>query len=174
MASDALAPHTPSALTTAVGRPREWARDFSLIGGVTGLLAPALLGDPSYVAAAAVSGAIAGGALGAAVPKMLTRLRHLKVPALMLGGMGIGAVWGGIAGAVAGFTMPNLFWLSVAVASIAGALQFGWIWLPYVLKKIGRKRTWPLVLAAFAAAPLLGWASIWVFVMLMSIFGVTI
>ena len=174
MASDALTPHTSNALTTAVGRPTEWARDFSLIGGVTGLLAPWLLGDPTYVAAAAISGAMAGAALGATVPRMLTKLRHLKVPSLMLGGMGIGAVWGGVSGAIAGLTLPNLFWLSVSIASIAGALQFGWIWLPYVMKKIGRKRTWPLVLAAFAAAPLLGWASIWLFVMLMSLFGVTI
>jgi hypothetical protein len=169
--SDALVSQSPSSISTAVGRPRDWARDFSLIGGATGLMAPWLLGDPSYIAAAAVAGAIAGAGLGAAVPKMLSRLRHLKVPALMLGGMGIGAVWGGIAGAVAGFTIPNLFWLSVAVASIAGAMQFGWIWLPYVLKKIGRKRTWPLVLAAFAAAPLLGWASIWAFFMISALFG---
>ena len=145
-----------------------------MIGGVTGLLAPWLLGDPTYVAAAAVSGALAGAGLGAAVPKLLTRLRHLKVPALMLGGTAIGAVWGGVAGAIAGFTVPNLFWLSVAVASIAGAIQFGWIWLPYVLKKIGRKRTWPLVLAAFAAAPVLGWASIWVFFMIAALFGVNV
>jgi hypothetical protein len=157
-----------------VGRPRDWARDFSLIGGVTGLLAPWLLGDPSYIAAAAISGAVAGAGLGAAVPRMLVRARHWKVPALMLGGMGIGAVWGGIAGAAAGLTQPNLFWLSVAIAGIAGAMQFGWIWLPYVLKKIGHKRTWPLLLAAFAAAPLLGWASIWLFVMISSLFGIVL
>jgi hypothetical protein len=169
MTSDALAPTTPSSLARPIGQPREWARDFSLIGGATGLLAPWLLGEPTYLAAAAVAGAITGGVLGAAVPKLLTRMRNSKIPVLMMGGVGIGAVWGGIAGAVAGLTVPNLFWLSVAVASVAGALQFGWIWLPYVLKKIGRKRTWPLVLAAFAAAPLLGWAGIWVVMVLLGI-----
>jgi hypothetical protein len=174
VASGALARPTTSALAAPMGRPREWARDFSFIGGMTGLLAPWLLGDPTYIAAAAVTGAIAGAGLGAAVPGLLNRMRHFKVPTLLLGGVAIGATWGGIAGAVAGLTTPHLFWLSISVASIAGAIQFGWIWLPYVLKKIGHKRTWPLVLASFFAAPVLGWASIWLFVMIAALFGINI
>ncbi len=166
MSTDALVRQTAQ----PIGRPREWARDFSLIGGVTGALAPLLIQDPTYIAAAAIAGAVAGAGLGAFVPKVLARLGHLKVPTLMFGGMAVGAVWGGLAGAVAGLTLPNLFWLSVSVASIAGALQFGWIWLPYLLQKISRKKTWPLVVLAFAAAPLLGWASVWVLLLLQSIF----
>jgi hypothetical protein len=168
---------TRTASAIAVGSHRHWARDFALIGGVTGLVAPMAvvpsIVSSGYLGAAAVVGALSGAFLGTAVPAALSRLGNVRLPVLLMGGLGVGAVWGGVVGAAAALAAePALVALSVLLAGIAGTLQFGWIWLPYVLRKIRGKRTWPLVVTALAATPALGWASVWIFSMVASLFEV--
>lgn len=168
METNALVPKPDAA---PMGEPRHWARDFSLIGGITGLsaplaVAPAIAGS-GYAITAAVTGVLTGAFLGMVIPKSLARLKNVRLPVLLFGGIGVGAIWGATVGAVAAFAAGEHFWMfSMGLAGLAGAIQFGWIWLPYVLKKIGKKRTWPLVTGAVLVAPLLGWASVWLFAML--------
>jgi hypothetical protein len=85
---------------------------------------------------------------------------------LALGGVGVGAAWGASVGGIAGLALglgPEGLAVSMTVAGIVGAIQFGWLWFPYVLKKIGRKKTWPLLAMATAFAPIIAFFATFIF-----------
>ena len=166
-----------TAISTALitGRPDRWARDLAAVGACTSAVAPALvMGLSVYTLIAAVVGAVTGAALGASMPALLDRVRgRVPIPALLLAGPALGAVWGGAVGGAAslalldvtinnGFHMtPNgLFLLSVLTAAIGGALQFGLFWFPYTFQTVRGGRTWPVVLGACLMTPVVGAATI--------------
>lgn len=149
------------------GQPRTWARDMAIVGGVTSLLAPVpalLLGATvSFLGVSAVAGCLSGAALGAAMPGLLDRLRgRLPLHCLMLLGPIPGALWGGVVGTVgfafSGVTVPLL--LCVLAGSLAGAIQFGLFWLPYTVQTVRGAPQWPVVVGACMATPLIGIATI--------------
>lgn len=149
-----------------LGEPRLWALHFALVGGASGYLAPELVSEgflPSgYVLTTGVSGALVGGALGALLPMLILRLGQIPLGLLLLIGPAVGATWGGLTGAFGGAQLIvthhmlslDLAVLSVVVAAAAGALQFGWLWLPYTFLQTRRKSPsmalWGLVVVAMA------------------------
>ena len=151
-----------------VGRPHQWARDFGVIGLFSGTLAPATLamvcGWP-VVAASGFVGGCGGALLGAMAPSMLERVRgRVPLPALLLLGLPIGAVWGASSGFAAGLTyqllsgdtvvLPPFLW--AWVAAMAGAMQLGLVWFPYTFLRVLDKPTWPVVAASCAGSAALG------------------
>ena len=119
----------------------------------------------SFVCSAALVGALIGATLGKLMPSILAGpLKKVPLSLLVLAGPALGFVWGGLTGLLAVPTLYDTIFhdlataalLSIVVAGIAGAIQFGWFWLPYTLSRIkGRGRTW-VVGAACLGGPVLG------------------
>jgi len=155
-----------------LGERRSWVRDLTIIGGVSGALAPAAVGFlmPGYVLLAGAFGAGSGAVVGHLAASMLTkeRVRRLPVAGLLVGGVGLGALWGALTGFGAALGLGAfahggggvLLALSALLASVAGAIQLGWFWLPYAILRARGRRTWPLVVVASLLAPALGWAAL--------------
>ncbi|MCB9684038.1 MAG: hypothetical protein H6735_03220 [Alphaproteobacteria bacterium] len=167
--------HASQAATSAsvegylVGPPTRWARDWALIGLASGALAPIGLGmwsNPAgiaFVVAAGLVGMIVGAAIGGFAPAVLERVRgRWPIPALLMLGLPIGAVWGALAGLAGGLAVgdPSFLVYSVFGAAIAGAAQLGATWFPYTFLSVLQRRTWPVVLLSVLAAPLLGWLAV--------------
>lgn len=158
---------TPSNPTVhPIGSPASWALHFALIGGASGFLAPYLMSQgflpEAYLTTTGIGGAAVGAALGALLPTLLLRLGTIPLGLLLLIGPAVGAIWGGLTGALGGAQLiashhmlsVDLAVLSVMLASFAGALQFGWLWLPYTLLRARPTRAnaplWALVGIAMA------------------------
>lgn len=155
----ALKPHP------VTGAPLRWSRDMGLVGGTTSAFIPVLVRDVvpvGYPLAAALAGAVTGAALGLAMPALLDRVRG-RVPFTLLvpGSIALGSIWGGGSGALAGapFDATHVL-LGLIAGSIAGGAQFGWWWFPYTVQTVRGASTWPLLVAAFAALPLVALASV--------------
>jgi hypothetical protein len=155
-----LAPHP------VTGSPLRWARDMALVGGGTSAFVPALvsgLAPDGYPISAALAGVVTGALLGLAMPTLLDVVRgKVPLPMLLLCSVGLGAAWGGVAGALAGlpFGAGNAA-LGLVAGSIAGAAQFGWWWFPYTFQTVRRGRTWPLLVASLFTLPLVSALSVW-------------
>jgi hypothetical protein len=138
-----------------------WVRDFALVGGLTGFLAPySVIHEVPYSAVTGVGGALSGAVLGAFSAWLLSGFgrRWPKVVFLPLG-LIIGALWGSAA-AMATVVTParHLLVLSVLFAGAAGALQLGWFWLAYCYRRVNRRSTWGVVLIASLLGGGLGFA----------------
>ena len=170
-ASDLALRSTETGLA-AVGGTKRWATDLAFVGAVSGAVAPLafapMMAMPAatYAVIAGAAGAATGLALGLVAPKLLTGLlRNVPVGALLVGGIALGGAWGGLVGAITATAIsphPELLHSSVEIAAIAGAIQLGWWWLPYLMRLAKGKSTWPLMLAAAALAPFLGWIGLYV------------
>lgn len=153
------------------GSPHRWAGDLALVGAVTGLLAPALvIFDPGYSFAAAVAGGGSGAVLGTALPRGLELARRwLPLSVLFALAPVVGAVWGGGTGAFAGLFAASPFadgsgvGLGLVFGGIAGMVQLGAMWFPYTVQAVRGGMRGPVVALACLAAPVLGWAAVAVF-----------
>jgi hypothetical protein len=168
---------TSAALLTSARSPLRkwpWMRDFALVGGATGVLAPGMVlgfrGFVGYLIAAGVSGVLTGAVLGWATWRMLQGwLRRVpKLAWFPLGGA-FGGLWGGIVGTIAGLGVSigdvrnihlEIALVSGAVAAVAGAVQLGWFWLAYSLFRVRRRSTWWVVTLACVLGPTLGWLAL--------------
>ncbi|MCB9695384.1 MAG: hypothetical protein H6738_01200 [Alphaproteobacteria bacterium] len=157
------------------GPPTRWARDWALIGLASGALAPIGLGmlsspgGQAFVVAAGLVGMMVGGLIGALAPAALERVRgRLPIPALLMLGLPLGAIWGALAGLAGGLAVGDSNFLDFAVfgAAVAGAAQLGATWFPYTFLSVLQRRTWPVVLLSVLAAPLLGWVGVILLVVL--------
>src|SRR5690606_13681978 len=114
-----------NALVPVTGEPGRWARDFAAIGPASGLLAPfaLLLFAPAYPLLAALVGGAGGWLLGRTLAPTLERVRgRVPLPLLGLAALPVGALWGGLAGFVAGLPFElGTALLGGAVAAVAGA-----------------------------------------------------
>lgn len=152
--------------TTALvtGRPRVWARDMAIFGGVTCVAVPGILhtfAPDLYFVWAGLAGMLTGGVLGLVMPRALEALRgRVPIKVLVTLGFPIGAAWGALVGLLAsapyGFS-GSVVALGVVCASLAGAVQFGWWWFPYTFQTVRGRRTWPLTVVAVLATPVLAW-----------------
>jgi hypothetical protein len=160
------------------GRSVDWALSFGVMGTLTALGAtlPSLfLAFPFqayHLALAALAGATAL-ALGATLPGVLDVLRRrVRLRWLVAGALAIGGAWGAlVSGLAAALTTPALeigtverMWAYpletgglVAAGALVGALQVSWFWLGHAVQTALRGRRWPLLAAAAALAPILGW-----------------
>lgn len=172
--STALVPSAPAPPARPVtGDPSRWRRDFALMGALTGVLATAVLGlvSPTLPLLAGIIGLLLGALLGEASPRVLERVRG-RVPLATIGlltlpvGAGVGALVGGLA-ALLWSWHPGLALIVGGTAGLCGALQLGAFWLPYTVLAVLRRPTWPVVVASAMAAPLLGWISALVTVLVM-------
>ena len=84
------------------------------------------------------------------------KLRRMPFWLLLLLGPAIGALWGASVGATGGLVLQG-GWVqaSIFLAAGAAALQFSWLWLPYLLLRHRGATTWPLVLVACVAPTVL-------------------
>jgi len=160
---------TTTRSASPLGARLSWMRDFALIGAASGAGAPALFwaDRPGYLAACGVTGAVLGLLLGLLLPPLLLGpVSRWPFGVLLLVGLGVGVAWGGGAGYAGGLysfgasDQMGLAWLSGACGAVAGALQLGWFWLPYTLRKAKAKSTWPIVLAACLFSGALGYAAL--------------
>ncbi len=159
-----------SSLTVApLGTRVAWMRDFAIIGAFSGALAPAFFWShqTGYLAACGVGGAALGVLLGLVLPPLLLGpVARWPFGVLLVLGLGVGALWGAGAGFVGGVTQfgvhdrLQLAALSTTCGAIAGALQLGWFWLPYTLRKARGRSTWPVVVAACLVSGGLGIAAL--------------
>jgi hypothetical protein len=157
------------------------ARDFGLLGGVTGLMVPAGLilpillfdsADDYGSVALCVFGGLAGAALGAlngwlvATLVEMRRRRYILPPLLVLA-----PLWGMLTFAAAFVAMRDLGWIpdpgderklmaALAVGGgLVGASQLG-VWVPYALQARHDGRRFPLVLVGCLVSPFLGWLGV--------------
>lgn len=155
------------ALVPLTGSPLPWARDFAVVGGVTGFAAPyVVITDLPFAAAAGLAGAALGLVLGALAAPFLERARH-RVPLLLLvfAAPFVGAVWGGLSGVAGGLVGGRMFAgesveLGLVMGAAAGMVQLGWMFLPYTLVAVMKLPRWPVVLAASVAAPVFGFLAV--------------
>lgn len=148
--------------TRGLGTAGSWARDFGLIGLVSGVLGPLLGGQGhlpmAYVLACGLAGAILGLGVGCLL-RWLLREVVTDVPLLVLFatlGPVVGLFWGASVGAIGGLFLGTHFVsLSVFFATVSAIAQLGWIWLPYALLRGQLRATWPLITLA-AITPLVG------------------
>ena len=142
------------------GNSTPWARDLAIVTGATALLAPVLVwGWTSVTLFGTFFGLLSGGLLGAMAPGFLDRVRG-RIPLAVLASLGfaLGAVWGGVVGAVAAAAEVTILGTGTTILAAAGigALQLGFFWLPYTVLTVLGQRTWPAVVASCAMAPILG------------------
>lgn len=140
-------------------RPLVWARDLALVGAVSALPLALLRALPLATTLALVLVAAAGGALiGLLAPRLLhRRVRRVPLVLLVPAAIGLGGLWGAIAGLSAA-AITHAPWIRVTeLAASAGAAQLGRLWLPHSIGIARRGSSWPTVLVACAAAPLIGW-----------------
>lgn len=143
-----------------------FARDFALVGALSSLLAPALVVRGAfglgYLAASTAAGLLFGALVGALTATVLGRLGRVPLSLLFLAGPTLGLAWGAAVGASSGLVLPEDWWtVSMAFASVCAAVQFGWFWLPYTVRRVRGKSAWPLVVLA-CALPVLVYGGLWI------------
>ncbi|MBS2031405.1 MAG: hypothetical protein JST54_26125 [Deltaproteobacteria bacterium] len=145
-------------------------RDLTLVGGASGVGAPfaamvmtGIIHESwawSYLTAAGVAGLATGALLGALTPRFISwRLGRAPRAFFIAAGLAVGAVWGGIVGALAGVTVAPVGFMvafSAVLAAPVGALQLGWFWLTAAQKRVRRRPVGASLAAAVVAAPALG------------------
>ncbi|HHO53888.1 MAG TPA: hypothetical protein ENK18_24205 [Deltaproteobacteria bacterium] len=152
-------PRLPLA-TSLTGSPLRWGRDLAIVGGMTGFAAPAgvygLSLEP-FTLTALTTGLVCGMLLGIEMPAFLeSARRRVSLTGIAVRCVAVGAAVGAFIGFVAAQAAGEIFLAPFVLAGIAGALQLGWLWLPYTVLTVLERPTWPVVLGACVVAPLLG------------------
>ena len=167
-----------SELAQFSGSRTAWARDLLIVGGVTGAAAPGLvLFEPGFALAGGLVGALSGAALGVGIRWTIDHLRHrIPLSMMILGAPVVGALWGGGVGTVAGLVSTTDFGAGAAAlglffGGISGAVQLGWLWMPYTFQSVLGRRRWPVVALACLLGPMLGWLSVFAFFSLITPIG---
>ena len=148
-----------SSLVLLTGSPLAWGRDLAVLGAVSGVSASAGVGimDGGFLSAASLAGLLCGFFLGLEMPYFLeSARRRLSLSAIAVRCIAVGGATGAFMGLLSAHSVGEVFVGPFAVAGIAGALQFGWFWLPYTVLTVLGRRTWPVVVAACVMSPLLG------------------
>lgn len=168
MGDGSLVPVSPP-----LGSARRWSSDLALVGAVSCFLAPAAIGGAGalvYAGIAGALGAVTGGVLGPLLRRLFVGpLGRAKVAPLLLAGVGVGAVWGAVVATSAVLTLAAggnggtsfLLPLAAALGAVAGAIQLGWFWLPYLLRRARGRSVWPILAGASLLSPTLGYVGLW-------------
>ena len=159
-----------------LGTRTAWIRDFTVVGAAS-TLAPLVIvrgGMPDFVAGAAVVGPIIGALLGLVLrPVLLGPMSKVPCGLLILVGALLGGMWGALDGGLAAIVGPYLHdpdphsyvqatpFLGTLVGGVAGAFQVGWFFVPYTVLRARGKAAWPVVVAACAVSPTLGFIALY-------------
>lgn len=173
----AVRPAHPSDNLPVIGTHEQWSRDFAIIGGLIGALAPAVLWSwPALGVTMSVLGGLFGALSGPTFGRMIrqqadTLRGRLPIPALMLYLPLLGSAWGGVSAGVAGAIAAGGMSLFAGEASLAlvailygglasavvgamvGAAVVGLLWFPYAFLSVMRQRRWPIFAATALIAP---------------------
>jgi hypothetical protein len=159
--------HGMNALSLGVAQTSSrwpWVRDFALVGGLTGFCAPyATLRYLEYSLVTGIGGLLGGAALGLFSSWLISRYaRRWRRFVLFPLGLFFGALWGATAGGTTALvpSLRSMIVLSLVVAAIAGAVQLGWFWLVYSVRRVNHRSTWPVVLVASVLGAGLGWVGV--------------
>jgi len=156
-----LTPAAPAPLARITGRRRDWMRDATIVGLVSGYTGPAwVLYGPSlhpHLVACALTGGVAGVLMGAVAPDLLEQLRRrVSLRTLMvvlpLLAFFLGTGMATLAASAVGAPMGA----ASRFGAVALAGQVALFWLPYTVATVLEGPRWPVVLAACALSPLLG------------------
>ncbi len=144
-----------------LGDVADWERDLGIVGGLSSLITPLLaFNDPIvhwFALVSAVFGVVTGRWLGRRLPRWLAGpYRHTPLSALAVLMLVAGGLWGAVVGTLGGLLSAGPFFiLGTICAAPCGAMQLGWLWLPYTSAKVrGKSTRWLVVLAGLA--PVLG------------------
>ena len=158
-----------------LGGAGRWARDLAIAGGGTSLLAVAFIEQSAssltqpFVIAATVLGALVGAVMGLGLRRLLIAWLYLPLLVWVPISLVLGAIWGGTVGGLAMFIdeavrpgSPQLSAVMItgALGAVAGALQLGWLWLPYAVRAGRGKSTWPVVLVALVVGTFSGYLAL--------------
>lgn len=173
----AVRPSHPGDNLPVIGTPDQWSRDFAIIGGLIGALAPAVLWTwPALGVAMSVLGGLFGAVSGPTFGRMIRQqadsLRgRLPIPAMLLYLPLLGSAWGGATAGVAGaltaggmslvvgepsMAMAAVLYgglTSAVVGAMVGAAVVGLLWFPYAFLSVMRQRRWPVFAATALIAP---------------------
>lgn len=158
-----------------LGSHRQWTRDFALLGAISCAIIPTVATAGlvpnswvwAFVPGAVVLGVLLGALVGAVARATAGRVAGAwPVGALLLLGPALGLTWGALVGGGASYFMlgqtelpwdRGLVMRDAAIGSgIAAAIQFGWFWLPYVIRRGRGQRIGGLWLVAIATSIALG------------------
>ena len=147
-----------------------WMRDFALVGGLTGFLAPFLvIREAGYATATGLGGAVSGALLGRFTSWLLaSRARRWPKLVFLPFGILLGSLWGSsaaLATVVGG--ARDVLGLSLFFAGLAGADQLGWFWLAYSYRRVNGRSTGAVVALASLLGSGLGYAGFLAFMVLM-------
>lgn len=139
-----------------------WARDFAVVGGLTGFLAPfAIFQQLLYALLTGFGGALGGGLLGLFSAWLLSgNARRWSPLAFLPLGLVVGALWG-VSAALPTVVLGTevLFW-SLLVAGFAGAVQLAWLWPLYCHRRLAGRSTAALVVLSSLVGGSLGWLTV--------------
>lgn len=158
---------TTLALPFTQTQPRwPWARDFALIGGLTGFLAPfATIHEFTYSSLTGLGGALGGGLLGLFSAWLLSgEARRWTKVALVPLGLVMGCLWGLGAALPTVVLGTDVLVISLILAGFAGALQLAWLWPLYWHRRANGRSTMALVVFSSLLGGGLGWLGVLVLV----------
>jgi hypothetical protein len=151
-----------------LGTVRSWARDFALLGTLSGCLAPlsavvvvgigahhlslALREFPwTYYVVAAVIAGVSGAAVGPIIRSLLRRGSSWTLGRWFALLPLVGAMWGALVGlltALATLESRMDIQMSALCAALAAAVQVGWYWYAYLARRVASQSVWTLLLRA--------------------------
>ena len=140
---------------------KTWARDYAIVGLLSGGLAPYfVLHQLDFSLGAAVFGAVGGAVLGLLSASLLQRHRR-KLP--LVGWLfimpSLGVLWGAFAGLGGGaFTgHPEDVMLGMVFGAVGGMLQLSWFFPVYLFQSVRGGLTLPVLGAGLLMTSVLGW-----------------
>jgi hypothetical protein len=164
-----------------LGAARLWARDFALLGLISGVAIPfasivfvarstyfghAMDAMGGYLIAAGLLGLLTGAVVGPLIRHGLLRAPRVPFGAWMLAIPALAAVWGmSVASAAVPLGMAKTHAGDGALAAMCGALgaaiQIGWFWPLYLGRRVRQRPATTLLVAAALTSALIGPAVLW-------------
>lgn len=145
-----------------------WARDWCILGTLSGLLAPVGMGAPLvapvFCLVSMFVGGLSGLLLGPLLNEGLHRLRGHFAPPLAVVGLVVGALWGALVGGAAGLFADastasfDAVGLGTVFGAMSGSVQLAWFLPAYVWGRLRDQCAGVLTLAGLFS-PGLAWAA---------------
>lgn len=159
-----------------LGGAAAWSRDLAIVGASTSFLALFALDWRVHadVVGAGLVGGVVGALFGVVLRRLLLAWLHRPIVAWIPISLILGAILGGTIGVVTSLVVPDpvgrvfrIGWHAAGMfGALAGALQLSWFWLPYAVRAGRGKSTWPIVTAAVVIGGALGYAALYLMILI--------